>query len=89
MQRLLSIYFKCCYRGHWNELCSVLDYFLQAPTPSNVDKLKVCVKGAHQYCISNAAINSAVTALNNAGFYIKNTLILKPYMMMFAPSLEE
>ena len=71
MQRLLSIYFKCCYRGHWNELCSVLDYFLQAPTPSNVDKLKVCVKGAHQYCISNAAINSAVTALNNAGVLYK------------------
>ena len=66
MQKLLSTYYQCCYRGHWNELSRVLNYSLQTPPPAEKDILYMCVRGAHQYCIKSVAIKDAVDALYNA-----------------------
>ncbi len=64
MQNLLSLYYQCCYQGHWRELNEVLKYSLT--NPSKKQLLRQCVKGGHQYCISKRAINNAVKKLNNA-----------------------
>jgi len=47
-------------------LCTIRNYAMQNPAPSEQDILKKCVKGAHQYCIANIAIDAAVNALDNA-----------------------
>ena len=65
MQKLLSVYYQCCYQGHWNELNRVLNYTFAKPSDEE-GILHKCVKGAHQYCISKAAINNAVKNLKKA-----------------------
>jgi len=69
MQELLSLYYQCCYQGHWRELNEVLKYSLTRPSQQTL--LQKCVKGGHQYCIANASISQAVINLQNAGILTK------------------
>lgn len=69
MQRLLSIYYQCCYQGHWKELTDLLQFKLSKPPSQNL--LYRCVKGGHQYCIANSAIQNAVDALQKSGILSK------------------
>ena len=62
MQALLSLYYQCCYQGHWRELNEVLKYSLTNPPRKKL--LMKCVKGGHQYCIADKAIKEAIKNLN-------------------------
>ena len=64
MQELLSVYYQCCYQGHWRELNKLLDFSLTKP--SHQQLLEKCVKGGHQYCISKDSIDKAVEKLKKA-----------------------
>ena len=66
MQKLLSLYYQCCYQGHWRELNEVLKFSLTNPSPSQQKLLGKCVKGGHQYCIAEKVIRSAIRKLNSA-----------------------
>ena len=65
MQKLLSLYYQCCFHGHWNELNNVLKFKLSHSSKKKA-LLAMCVKGAHQYCISKQSIKDAVIILTKA-----------------------
>ena len=65
MQKLLSVYYQCCYKGHWRELNEVLNFKIANPS-NEKGLLNKCVKGAHQRRLTSNTVDLAVNALYQA-----------------------